>query len=216
MNTIASSNASLSSVPACFSSQQSRLLSELWLLSASCFLKLGKLEEALKAVEEAENADRCTNPRVWCMLGRIHLASQDLEEAMEALDKGLMIDPNSVECRVWLAQAHMALGRMETAEGLLEPLTKGVGWDCAEAWQVHVDIVITGDVCYSKRQAGWIGTILGIFIARRAERIVESIVCCMHWNWKARVLFNRFRFCLVAYNIYTSGVCTKRKKFIEC
>ncbi|KAG1455959.1 hypothetical protein G6F56_006943 [Rhizopus delemar] len=74
-----------------------RILSDLWLLTAQLFMKLGKLDEAKKAVEEAEHVDWTHNPMVWCVLGQLLLASQeDLEEVQAAFDKALVIDPYHV------------------------------------------------------------------------------------------------------------------------
>ncbi|KAI8144130.1 hypothetical protein BJV82DRAFT_77339 [Fennellomyces sp. T-0311] len=114
--------------------QAARLLSNLWLLSASSFIKLGKGEEAFKAIEEAENADWTTNPRVWCMLGRFWMITNSIDDAIAAFEKGMVTDQNEVDCRVWLARVHIDIGDLDIAEGILDSVTKGSGWDCAEAW----------------------------------------------------------------------------------
>ncbi|KAI8085700.1 hypothetical protein BDF21DRAFT_437777 [Thamnidium elegans] len=111
-----------------------RILSDLWLLTAQMFIKLGKLDEARKAVEEAENVDWISNPKVWCVLGQLLEAEGDFEQAQTAYNKSLVIDPNDVICRLWLAKSHIAQSNQEIAEGILEILTKSNGWDCAEAW----------------------------------------------------------------------------------
>ncbi|GAA5816925.1 hypothetical protein MFLAVUS_010460 [Mucor flavus] len=111
-----------------------RILSDLWLLTAQMFIKLGKLDEARKAVEEAENVDWISNPQVWCVLGQLLEAEGDFEQAQTAYNKSLVIDPNDVVCRLWLAKSHIAQSNREIAEGILEILTKSNGWDCAEAW----------------------------------------------------------------------------------
>lgn len=98
------------------------------------FIKLGKLDEARKAVEEAENVDWISNPQVWCVLGQLLEAEGDFEQAQTAYNKSLVIDPNDVVCRLWLAKSHIAQSNREIAEGILEILTKSNGWDCAEAW----------------------------------------------------------------------------------
>lgn len=110
------------------------ILSDLWLLSASSFLKLGKLGEALKAIEEAENADRTSNARVWAMLGRYWLAQKNIDNAIEAFEKGAGIDPQDIDNSLCLANAYFEKGNMEMAEGTLESLTKGFGWHSAAAW----------------------------------------------------------------------------------
>ncbi|KAI8380198.1 hypothetical protein BD560DRAFT_7187 [Blakeslea trispora] len=110
------------------------MLCDMWLLSAEMFLKSGKIEEALKAVSEAENVDWTTHAGVWCMLGRIRLAQNQPEEAIKAFQKGLVARPNDVHCRVWLAKTYIERGDLEVAEGLLEAVTKENGWDCVAAW----------------------------------------------------------------------------------
>ncbi|KAG0194864.1 hypothetical protein DFQ28_002939 [Apophysomyces sp. BC1034] len=111
-----------------------RIMSNLWLLSATSFLKLGKLDEALKAIEEAENVEWTTSARVWCLLGRLRLAEGNTEQGIASFQKGLVAEPNDVECRVWLAKTHKEHGELEVAEGILDHVTKGNGWDSAEAW----------------------------------------------------------------------------------
>ncbi|KAI7888918.1 uncharacterized protein EV154DRAFT_539120 [Mucor mucedo] len=111
-----------------------RILSDLWLLTAEMFIKLGKLDEARKAIEEAENVDWITNPQVWCVLGQLLEAEGDVEQAQTAFYKSLVIDPNDVTCRLWLAKSHLSQESKEIAEGILDVMTKSNGWDCAEAW----------------------------------------------------------------------------------
>jgi hypothetical protein len=44
--------------------RENRLLSELWLTSAATFRRMGRLDEAKRAIMEAEVLDE-TNPNVW-------------------------------------------------------------------------------------------------------------------------------------------------------
>lgn len=44
--------------------RENRLLSDLWLMSAATFRRLGKIEQAKGAIQEAEVRDEC-NPGVW-------------------------------------------------------------------------------------------------------------------------------------------------------
>jgi tetratricopeptide (TPR) repeat protein len=111
-----------------------KMLCELWLLSAEAFLKIGKLDEALKAVSEAENVDWTTHANVWCILGRIRIAQNQKDKAISAFQKGLVTKPNDVECRVWLAKTHFEMGELEIAEGILEAVTQENGWDNPSAW----------------------------------------------------------------------------------
>jgi cytochrome c-type biogenesis protein CcmH/NrfG len=110
------------------------MLCDLWLLSAEAFLRAGKYDEALKAVSEAENIDWTTHAGVWCLLGRIRLAKNDPKKAIKAFEKGLVTQPNNVNCRVYLAATFIEQGQLEVAEGILEAVTHGNGWDCASAW----------------------------------------------------------------------------------
>ncbi|KAI7855650.1 hypothetical protein BDC45DRAFT_505552 [Circinella umbellata] len=114
--------------------RSTRILCNLWLLSASFFLNMGRMDEALKAVEEAENIDWTTNARLWCMLGRIRLSQNRIDWAITAFQKGLVCENNDVECRVWLARAYQEQGILEVAEGILELVTRGNGWNYALAW----------------------------------------------------------------------------------
>lgn len=112
-----------------------RILSDLWLLTAQLFIKLGKLDEAKKAVEEAEHVDWTNNPMVWCILGKLLLVSKkDIEETQAAFDKALVIDPYHAVSRLELAKSYLLQENDQMAEGILDNLTKSNGWDCAEAW----------------------------------------------------------------------------------
>ncbi|KAI9283173.1 hypothetical protein BY458DRAFT_495654 [Sporodiniella umbellata] len=112
-----------------------RILSDLWLLTAQLFMKLNKLDEAKKAVEEAEHVDWTQNSMVWCVLGQLLLASKsDIEEVQAAFDKALVIDPYHAIGRLELAKSYLLQENDQMAEGLLDTLTKTNGWDCAEAW----------------------------------------------------------------------------------
>lgn len=117
-----------------------KMLCDLWLLSAEGFLRAGKLEEALKAVSEAENVDWTTHAGVWCLLGRIRLAQNKPDKAISAFQKGLVTKPNDVDCRIWLARTYIEQGHLEVAEGLLQAITQENGWDHASAWYYLAEI----------------------------------------------------------------------------
>ncbi|KAI9317506.1 hypothetical protein BX666DRAFT_1631632 [Dichotomocladium elegans] len=114
--------------------RSTRILCNLWLLSANSYLELDLTDEALKAIEEAENVDWTENAGVWCALGRLRLAEGQIDGAITAFQKGLVCEEHSVECRVWLARAYIQHGDLEVAEGHLEFATRGFGWNNAEAW----------------------------------------------------------------------------------
>ncbi|KAG2179608.1 hypothetical protein INT44_006456, partial [Umbelopsis vinacea] len=109
-------------------------LTNLWLFSALAFIRLDKLEEARKAIEEAEGNDPSNNPLVWVVLGRLRMAQNRTEDAIAAFQKALVVNPYDADGRLWLARIYFESGEFEAAEGLLDRLTKGNGWDSAEAW----------------------------------------------------------------------------------
>ncbi|KAI0643275.1 hypothetical protein C8Q79DRAFT_1094856 [Trametes meyenii] len=126
-----------------------RLLSNLWLMSSATFRRLGKIEQARGAIQEAEVRDE-NNPAVWVQLGLYYLALDEDRKALGAFQKALFIAPNDVSatihlCRVYLAAAQDSskpnIGmepadrdNVDLAVGLLSALTKGAGWDVPEAW----------------------------------------------------------------------------------
>ncbi|GJE95955.1 tetratricopeptide repeat protein [Phanerochaete sordida] len=122
-------------------SRDLRLLSDLWLMSAAIFRRLGKIEQARGAIQEAEVRDE-DNPAVWVQLGLYQSALGDEYRAAEAFRKALFIHPNDVAatvylCRIYLSPAGEAGADMENvdlAAGLLSELTRGAGWDVPEAW----------------------------------------------------------------------------------
>jgi tetratricopeptide (TPR) repeat protein len=133
----------------------SETLSNLWLLSALAFLKLGKLEEARKAIEEAEGNDPSGNPRVWIVLGRLRLAQNRIDDAISAFQKALVVNPYDADGRLWLARTYIETGETEAAEGLLDRLTKGNGWDSAEAWYYLGDIYQKMDRLQRAKECLW-------------------------------------------------------------
>jgi len=76
----------------------------------------GRPEEGLGFMQRAIRL----NPRVPAIyrlvLGAIHYARGDLEQAIELLRTGAEISPNYQQLRVWLAAAYAAAGLMEEAE----------------------------------------------------------------------------------------------------
>lgn len=114
--------------------RSSRILCQLWLLSAAYFLQLGRLDEAQKAIEEAESINWTSHAGVWCMLGRLRLAEGNKEGAIASFQKGFACDQNDNDCKLWLAKTFMELDDLEVAEGLLDRITKETGWDNPDAW----------------------------------------------------------------------------------
>ncbi|THH27713.1 hypothetical protein EUX98_g6477 [Antrodiella citrinella] len=129
------------------SAKDRRLLSDLWLMSAAIFRRLGKIEQAKGAIQEAEVRDE-ENPAVWVQVSDCIDALNERRRAIEAFHKALFIAPNDVSatvhlCRIYLSPLSDALrakgdnpdrDSIDLAVGLLSDLTKGRGWDVAEAW----------------------------------------------------------------------------------
>ncbi|CAG8783024.1 13070_t:CDS:2, partial [Acaulospora morrowiae] len=75
-----------------------------------------------------------SNPDVWCQFGLLLFAQGQLSDAITSFHKALAIDDQHVPTLVHLARTYLETDNLEMAEGLLEEVTKGIGWDCAEAW----------------------------------------------------------------------------------
>ncbi|KAJ1971913.1 hypothetical protein H4R35_004980 [Dimargaris xerosporica] len=58
---------------------------------------------------------------------------------------GLALGPDDVPSRVHLARAYLRIGKEAIATGLLQELTRGVGWDVAEAWALLAQIMLQRD-----------------------------------------------------------------------
>lgn len=120
-----------------------KALVDLWLLSAATFRRWGKMEEAKQAIREAEIVDG-TNSSVWTALGVYLLAEKEDTEkngsdALQAFHKAISLDARHIPSSVLLAKAYLDLDApgknyLALAEGLLESITKGNGWDSSLAW----------------------------------------------------------------------------------
>ncbi|KAF9583966.1 hypothetical protein BGW38_007984, partial [Lunasporangiospora selenospora] len=110
-----------------------KILVTLWLMSASTFLKLGRVDDAIKAIGEAERVD-ASNPDVWYQLGLFHLSQEDAETASVSFSKALALEPFHVACLTRVGRNYLEAGSLEMAEGVLGSATKSQGWDSAEAW----------------------------------------------------------------------------------
>jgi tetratricopeptide (TPR) repeat protein len=110
------------------------MLSDLWLMSAATFRRLGKIEQAKGAIQEAEVRDE-GNPNVWVQvrvcppgftlfinlyiylqLGLYFLALGHRQHAIDALHKALMIDTDNVAGTVHLSGTYLAMGTTMTKE----------------------------------------------------------------------------------------------------
>ncbi|PBK98454.1 hypothetical protein ARMGADRAFT_960093 [Armillaria gallica] len=122
--------------------RETRLLSDLWLMSAATFRRLGKIEQARGAIQEAEVRDE-KNPAVWVQLGLYHVALGQTQDAIDTFQKALFISPDNVPaaihlCRLYLSGEAPSCPNMsdniDLAAGMLSRLAKGPGWDVPEVW----------------------------------------------------------------------------------
>ncbi|KAF9221151.1 TPR-like protein [Gyrodon lividus] len=126
-------------------SREDRLLSDLWAASAATFRRLGKIDQAKGAIQEAEVKNQA-NPAVWVQLGLYHKALNHDRQAIEAFQKALFIFPDDVSAAVHMCRIYLSPGSSQSSEtgvdpdkvdlsvGLLGYLTRGPGWDVPEAW----------------------------------------------------------------------------------
>ncbi|KAJ6516759.1 hypothetical protein C8R47DRAFT_1088233 [Mycena vitilis] len=126
--------------------RETRLESDLWLMSAATFRRLGKIEQAKGAIQEAEVKDE-SNPAVWVQLGLYQFALGHIQSAIDAFQKALFINPDDVSASVHMCRLYLTPeGSSRTAEDEVDPnnvdlvaamlahLTSGPGWDVPEAW----------------------------------------------------------------------------------
>ena len=114
-----------------------KLLVDLWLMSAASYRRAGKLDDAKGAIAEAEQLDP-DDADVWAQFAALSLPSS-IDTARTALVKALAFAPDHAPATVLLARVYLGLAaqdptRAAFAEGLLDGLTRRKGWDCAEAW----------------------------------------------------------------------------------
>ncbi|KAK3813019.1 MAG: hypothetical protein J3Q66DRAFT_347178 [Benniella sp.] len=110
-----------------------KVLATLWLMSASAFRRLERMEEALKAIEEAERVD-ASNPDVWYQLGLLYAAQGDQKTASVSYSKALALAPHHSACLTRVGRSYLEAGSLEMAESMLETTTRCEGWSSAEAW----------------------------------------------------------------------------------
>ncbi|KAJ3560060.1 hypothetical protein NP233_g11081 [Leucocoprinus birnbaumii] len=95
--------------------RENRLLSQLWLMSAATFRRLGKIEQAKGAIQEAEVKDEA-NPGVWVQLGLYYLALRHREHAIDAFQKALMIDTDHVPATVHLSSIYLTPSKSQSPQ----------------------------------------------------------------------------------------------------
>jgi len=128
--------------PKLHATKDDKLLSDLWAMSAATFRRLGKIEQAKGAIQEAEIKDS-ENPAVWVQLGLYYMALDRKREALEAFQKALFISPDDVAACVHLCRIHLSTkssadkvdsDKVDMVAGLLGHVARGSGWDVPEAW----------------------------------------------------------------------------------
>ncbi len=134
------------------------LLVTLWLMSTKTFIKAGLLDEANKALGEAEQLG-LGDPGVWYQLGQLSIKARESIEAKkkksledvkaikemnqvssDSFEKALILDPEHIPSQVSKATRLFESDQVELADGLLEQITLGLGWDSAEAWYQHAKL----------------------------------------------------------------------------
>ncbi|KAJ7764907.1 hypothetical protein B0H16DRAFT_1526168 [Mycena metata] len=120
--------------------RETRLESDLWLMSAATFRRLGKIEQAKGAIQEAEVKDE-GNPAVWVQLGLYYVALGHTQHAIDAFQKALFINPDDVPASVHMCRLYLTPGddpidpnNIDLVAGMLAHLTRGPGWNVPEAW----------------------------------------------------------------------------------
>ncbi|WRT63735.1 uncharacterized protein IL334_000658 [Kwoniella shivajii] len=139
-------------------SAESRILSNLWLMSAATFRRWGKLEQCLVAIEEAEVLDP-ENADVWVQLGLYHstINQHQTQSQHNASDKNnstnlgiggglgdnsseasfvksLLLKPEHPPAIIGLSKLYFQTNQIDLAESLLNQLTQESGWDIVEGW----------------------------------------------------------------------------------
>ncbi|KAI9487433.1 MAG: hypothetical protein EXX96DRAFT_553180 [Benjaminiella poitrasii] len=139
------------------------LLVTLWLMSTKTFIKAGLLEEANKALSEAEQLG-LGDPNVWYQLAQLSLqvhgllilnpkkANSELiqemkQVALDACEKALILDPEHLPSQVAQAKRLLEDGHLEMADVLLGQITMGLGWNSSEAWYHYAQV--------KKQQGQW-------------------------------------------------------------
>ncbi|KAF9361437.1 hypothetical protein BGX26_003181 [Mortierella sp. AD094] len=131
-----------------------KVLATLWLMSASIFRRLDRMEEALKAIEEAERID-ASNPDVWYQLGLLYTAQGDHETASISYSKALALAPYHVACLTRVGRSYLEAGSVDMAESALENTTKSQGWNSAEAWFYLGKVFETSDRLTRAKECFW-------------------------------------------------------------
>ncbi|KAK0200307.1 hypothetical protein DFS33DRAFT_1360453 [Desarmillaria ectypa] len=163
--------------------RETRLLSDLWLMSAATFRRLGKIEQARGAIQEVEVKDE-NNPAVWVQLGLYYVALGRSQDAIDAFQKALFISPDDVPaavhlCRLYLSGEALLCPNMsdniDLAAGMLSRLAKGPGWDVPEVWY------FLGKAYGAQSQRERERECLGLALTLSERRGVREISAALGW-----------------------------------
>jgi tetratricopeptide (TPR) repeat protein len=111
-----------------------KLLIQLWIMTSQTYARADRYDEAFEALSETDEL-ASNDADVWTQLAfLVYHHKKDEASAIDALKKALSIDPEHVKAHVLLATIYHSMDEIELAEGLLERVTKGQGWDQTEAW----------------------------------------------------------------------------------
>ncbi|KFH70298.1 hypothetical protein MVEG_03149 [Podila verticillata NRRL 6337] len=102
-------------------------------MSAATFRRLDRMDDALKAIEEAERVDS-SNPDVWYQLGLFHTAKKEKDAATIAFTKATALEAYHPASLTRIGKSYFEAGSLEMAESMLDAATRSQGWDNAEAW----------------------------------------------------------------------------------
>jgi tetratricopeptide (TPR) repeat protein len=89
---------------------------DLHLELASTYLRLGRVQEALRESQAA----LATNPkdiRSYDVLGTIYAVMHDYDKALDALSRALALEPESIRTHIARAQVYELQGNLDQAEG---------------------------------------------------------------------------------------------------
>ncbi len=97
-----------------------------WFSIGQCYVELGRLEEARKALSRASEVDK-DFPQTYIEMARIALIEKKWPEVVDWIDIALTLDPrNFPESYIMLATAHLNLNHPEMAE-IYAQKAKGLG-----------------------------------------------------------------------------------------
>jgi cytochrome c-type biogenesis protein CcmH/NrfG len=103
-------------------------------MTSQTYARADRYDEAFEALSETDEL-ASNDADVWTQLAfLVYHHKKDETSAIDALKKALSIDPEHVKAHVLLATIYHDMDEIELAEGLLERVTKGQGWDQTEAW----------------------------------------------------------------------------------